>query len=258
MLVLQHVAPPIDTMIPTIEWWDECFLPKQKRELRKISKIAQQDETDYDHLSINHVKTHKYIQHPLPIKPITSQSTTEKSIPVIPMYLTKKERKKLRRSIRAEREKDKRDKMMLGLIPTPEPKFKLSNFMKLLGDQAVADPSKIEMKVIQQIQKRILNHEMRNQANKLTPQEKKTKKLKKLQSDLSHGLYTILFRLTDFRCLKYRFQVDITAQQLLLSGLVILCENEDHVGGMTNPLNLVIVEGGMKSLRKFSKLMTKR
>jgi hypothetical protein len=33
--------------------------------------------------------------------------------------------------------------VVVGLIPPAEPKFKLSNFMKVLGDQAVADPSKV-------------------------------------------------------------------------------------------------------------------
>jgi len=40
---------------------------------------------------------------------------------------------------------------MMGLIQPPEPKFKLSNFMKVLGDQAVADPSKVEQRVMQQV-----------------------------------------------------------------------------------------------------------
>ena len=56
----------------------------------------------------------------------------------LPMYLTKKERKRIRKTAREEREREKRDKMMMGLLPAPEPKFKLSNFMKVLGDQAVA------------------------------------------------------------------------------------------------------------------------
>jgi U4/U6 small nuclear ribonucleoprotein PRP3 len=42
--------------------------------------------------------------------------------------------------------------------------------MKVLGDQAVADPSKIEKKVMEQVQARVTNHEMRNLARKLTPQ----------------------------------------------------------------------------------------
>ena len=55
-------------------------------------------------------------------------------------------RKRIRKTGREEREREKRDKMMMGLLPPAEPKFKLSNFMKVLGDQAVADPSKVEMK----------------------------------------------------------------------------------------------------------------
>ena len=51
----------------------------------------------------------------------------------------------------SEREMQKRDMQMMGLIQPPEPKFKLSNFMKVLGDQAVADPSKVEQKVMQQV-----------------------------------------------------------------------------------------------------------
>jgi hypothetical protein len=46
-------------------------------------------------------------------------------------YMTKHEQKKLRRTTRHEREQEKRDKMMMGLIPAPEPKFKLSNFMQV-------------------------------------------------------------------------------------------------------------------------------
>jgi U4/U6 small nuclear ribonucleoprotein PRP3 len=280
MFMLSQVPPPIDCSTNlqggNMEWWDEFFLPKPRREMRKLSKVAQQEENDYELLAMVNNKTWKFIQHPLAVRSIGAAGSASfgeqsKSLPVIPMYLTKKERKKLRRSLRQEREKEKRDKMMLGLLAPAEPKFKLSNFMKLLGDQATADPSKVEMKVIQQIQKRLLNHEMRNQANRLTPAEKKQKKLKKLTTDLSQGgVHTALFRLTDFRCLKYRFQVDITAQQLLLSGLVVLCEEdiEEENGsgrgggsgneGVKGKKNLVIVEGGVKSLRKFTKLMLKR
>ena len=219
-VVAQLVPPAHDPIVPPMEWWDEAFLPKQRRDQRKLSKAAAELD-EYEAVQLTNVKTYKFIQHPIPIKPLGM--TNEKSIPVIPMYLTKKEKKKLRKAQRAEREREKRDQMMLGLLPTPEPKFKLSNFMKLLGDQAIADPSKIEMKVIEQMQKRVLNHEMRNQANKLTPQQRRAKKLRKLQEDTSRGVTVAVFRITDFSCLKYRFQVDITAQQYFLSGLGKSC-----------------------------------
>lgn len=121
--------------------------------------------------------------------------------------------------------------------------------MKILGDQAVADPSKVELKVLQQMQQRVLNHEMRNQAAKLTPKERREKKLRKLQEDSTTGTQAAAFRVTDFSSLKHRFKVDVNAQQLFLSGIVLLCE---EVG------NLVVAEGGPRAIRKFIRLMTER
>ena len=40
----------------------------------------------------------------------------------------------------------------------------------------MADPSKIEKKVMEMVRSRVENHEMRNQARKLTPAERKAKK----------------------------------------------------------------------------------
>ena len=71
----------------------------------------------------------RYVQHPVPVKALGGERPDEP----LKLYLTKKERKRIRRSAREEREQEKRDKMLMGLIPAPEPKFKLSNFMKILG-----------------------------------------------------------------------------------------------------------------------------
>ena len=114
----------------------------------------------------------------------------------------------------------------IGLIPAAEPKFKLSNFMKVLGDQAISDPSKVEVRilqyrlyaiiyvimchivvyiyiyifniycgiytqytiqarVLQQMRQRVINHEQRNAANKLTASERKAKRERKRQEDTS-------------------------------------------------------------------------
>ena len=51
----------------------------------------------------------------------------------LPIFLTKRERKKLRRQNRREAWKDKQEKIRLGLEPPPEPKVKLSNLMRVLG-----------------------------------------------------------------------------------------------------------------------------
>jgi U4/U6 small nuclear ribonucleoprotein PRP3 len=130
------------------------------------SSSGSSGESDlYTVIAIENCKTHMYVQHPVAVKALGGEKL---EVP-LPMYLTKTERKRIRKTAREEREREKRDKMMMGLLPAPEPKFKLSNFMKVLGDQAVADPSKVEMRVLQQMRQRELNHEMRNLAAKLTP-----------------------------------------------------------------------------------------
>jgi len=81
-----------------------------------------------------------YVQHPVPLK----NSYIEKSQKVtIPMFLTEKEKKKLRKLRRAEKEKEKQEKMKLGLLKPPPPKLKFNNFMRILGDEAIQDPSKV-------------------------------------------------------------------------------------------------------------------
>lgn len=60
-----------------------------------------------------------YVHHPVPIKPPSEVNAT----PVIKsLMLTTKERKKLRRQTRAEAQKEKRDKVRLGLIEPDPPK----------------------------------------------------------------------------------------------------------------------------------------
>lgn len=228
-----------------MEWWDEAFLPKILRDNRRKSR-AKQEQDDFEDLSYSNCKTFKYIQHPVPVKPLGGDKHDE----ALQLYLTKRERKRIRRSAREEREREKRDKMLMGLIPPPEPKFKLSNFMKILGDQAISDPSKVEKRVVQQMQQRQLNHEMRNQAQKLTPAERKEKKRKKLMEDTSRQVHVAIFRVKDFSDPKHRFKVDVNVQQLNLSGAAVLCPSA--------AINLVIVEGGPKGIRNIVKLMTRR
>ena len=211
-------VPPADdgVVLPAthIEWWDEAFLPKDLRELRRKSKAALLVD-DFDKLDLTHCKTMRYVQHPVPVKPLGG----DRSDMPLPVYLTKKERKRLRKAAREEREREKRDKLMMGLIAPPEPKFKLSNFMKILGDQAVADPSKVEQRVVQQVQKRLLDHEMRNLANKLTPAQRAEKQRRKLQEDTSRQVHVALFRVRNFNDRKHRFKVDVNAQQYNLTGI---------------------------------------
>lgn len=103
------------------------------------------------------------------------------------------------------------------------------------------------------MQQRVLNHEMRNQAAKLTPLERAEKRWRKLQEDTSRQVHVAVFAVGDLSSGKHRFKVDVNAQQHYLSGTVLL-NQEGSPGAFT----LVVVEGGPKGIRKFVKLMMKR
>lgn len=103
---------------------------------------------------------------------------------VIPVHLTEKEKKRLRKMKRVEREKDKQEKVKLGLMPAPPPKVKLSNYMKIMGKEAIADPSRVEQKVKKIVEKRLEDHLKRNESNKLTKDQREAKMKRRHERDI--------------------------------------------------------------------------
>jgi U4/U6 small nuclear ribonucleoprotein PRP3 len=215
--------------IPEVEWWDKVIL--------------NSDTYDVDKIKMEEITI--YVEHPIPVKP---PPEVGKDVLVLPMYLTKKEQKKLRRQTRLEREKDRREQQALGLVPVPKPKVKISNLPRVLGTEATADPTAIEAEVKRQVAERQAEHEARNNARKLTKEEKKEKKKKKLEDDVKKGTCVALFRVNDLTNPKHKYKVDVNAKQLGLGGCVIT------FGGIT----MVLVEGGAAATRRFTKLMTRR
>ena len=53
-----------------------------------------------------------------------------------------------------EREKEKQELIRQGLLDPPKPKVKLSNLMRVLGTEAVLDPSAMEKQVRDQMAER--------------------------------------------------------------------------------------------------------
>lgn len=53
-----------------------------------------------------------------------------------------------------EREKDRQEMIRQGLMEPPKPKVKISNLMRVLGNEAVADPSAMEAEVRAQMEER--------------------------------------------------------------------------------------------------------
>ena len=204
---------------------------------------------EYESCALEKSRYHGLVHHPASARPLGGEG---KKVATMPFYLTAKDRKRVRRQTRAEREREKQDKIQLGLVAPPEPKFKLSNFMKVLGEQAVADPSKMERKVMEQVTSRLTKHAMRNAARKLTPQEKKEKKRRKLAEDTSAEVAVAVFYVASLESSQHRFKIDVNAQQPSLTGGVLICSAPDAA------FALVIVEGGPKAIKRFVGLMTRR
>ena len=86
------------------------------------------------------------------------------------------------------------DKIRLGLINPDDPKVKMSNLMRVLGNEAVQDPTKVEAHVRKQMAERLANHQKANAERKLTPEQRRQKAARKMQEDVSCGVNVAVYR----------------------------------------------------------------
>ncbi|CAO2653920.1 Nn.00g106530.m01.CDS01 [Neocucurbitaria sp. VM-36] len=225
------VQPP-----PDIEWWDEGILPEKNYDCIDDPDKVKID-TDDSIITI-------YVQHP----PLLKAPQDQRLVQVKPMYLTTKEQAKLRRMRRAADLKEHQAKIRLGLEPPPPPKVKRGNMMRVMGEQAIADPTAVEMLVESQIQQRHDDHITANEERKLTKEEEHAKLAANQEKDAQKGLYMCVFKVNTLAFGKHRFQIDNNAKQHALTGVTLF-----------NPeLNLVVVEGGAYAINKYKKLMLHR
>jgi U4/U6 small nuclear ribonucleoprotein PRP3 len=167
----------------------------------------------------------------------------------LPVFLTKKEKKKLRRQNRREAWKEEQEKIRLGLEPPHEPKLRISNLMRVLGTEAVQDPTKIEAHVREQMAKRQRVHEEANTARKLTNDQRRDKKVRKIKEDTSTGIHVSVYRIKDLHeNQSKKFKIETNAKQLFMTGVVALFRD----------CCVVVVEGGPKQQKKYRRLMTQR
>lgn len=218
--------------IPEIEWWDSYIIPSG-------FDLTEENPKREDYFGITNL-----VEHPAQLNPPVDNDT-----PVtLGVYLTKKEQKKLRRQTRREAQKELQEKVRLGLTPPPEPKVRISNLMRVLGTEAVQDPTKVEAHVRAQMAKRQKAHEEANAARKLTAEQRKVKKIKKLKEDISQGVHISVYRVRNLSNPAKKFKIEANAGQLYLTGVVVLHKD----------VNVVVVEGGPKAQKKFKRLMLHR
>ncbi|KAK3315233.1 pre-mRNA processing factor 3-domain-containing protein [Apodospora peruviana] len=219
---------------PDIEWWDEALVDgKDYNNVPQSLKIETPDSI----ITI-------YIQHPVAVEPPQDKQAPAPK----PMYLTPKEQQKLRRQRRMMELKEKQAKIRLGLEPAPPPKVKKSNLMRVLGEQAVKDPTAVEARVNREIAERFDKHMQVNEERRLTKEQRHEKLAANQAKDAAKGIHIVVFKIASLANGQHRYKISINASQNGLNGVCI----------MHPKFSLVIVEGGEHSVNNYKKLMLRR
>lgn len=221
---------------PEIEWWDEGLVDGKSYDAIDDPKSLKIDTQDTIITS--------YIQHPVAIEPPQEKNTPAPQ----PMFLTSKEQAKLRRQRRMADLKEEQAKQRLGLIPAPPPKVKKGNLMRVLGEEAVKDPTAVEARVNREIADRFDTHMQANEERKLTKEQKHEKLATNQEKDAAKGLHVLVFKVNTLANGQHRYKINVNAEQMALTGICIMSPKQ----------NIVIVEGGGYSIRKYKKLMCDR
>lgn len=136
--------------------------------------------------------------------------------------------------------------------------------------EAIEDPTAVEAKARAEMEKRQVEHHLQNESRRLTPQQRAEKKRyatafdsarpcvprtgfdasdrKKLEEDTSREVVVAVFRVDRLDMPQNRFKMSVNAEELKLTGCMICFEG----------CNVVVVEGGPRGIRKYTRLMLHR
>ena len=103
----------MDDAVPHVEWWDVQYLPKAKRLVAapgtkggaalkvtiNAGPVAAPDAS-YSDAAVGNSRFHTLVVHPVPVKPVGADKV---KVPELPVYLTKKEAKRIRRQVKPSR-----------------------------------------------------------------------------------------------------------------------------------------------------------
>lgn len=245
---------------PSLEWWDESLVDgKGYDDIEDTGKLK---------IEASDSIVTEYIQHPVALEPPQDRHIPEAK----PMFLTSREQAKLRRQRRMAELKEMQAKIRLGLVPAPPPKVKKGNLMRVLGDGklygytlrwskasqsiiiltnftvAVKDPTAVEAQVNREIAERYQKHLDINEKRKLSKEQRHEKLTANQQKDADKGVHVLVFKINSLANGQHRYRIGANAEQLALTGTCI----------MHPKFNLVVVEGGEWSIKKYRKLMLNR
>ncbi|ORZ37856.1 hypothetical protein BCR44DRAFT_1430071 [Catenaria anguillulae PL171] len=210
--VVKRAAPPL------VEWWD---MPLTHGYTTYESMVGH----DNDNVPPPGDQAFYMFDTPVPMAVQAASGSASASeadhqvvTPITHFIQHPQERRKLRRQRRMEEQREKQDKIRLGLLAPDPPK----------------DPTAVEANVRAQ--------------RKLTDEQRRDKKERKKKRDEAKGIHVAVFKCRDMAHPKIKFKVDMNVKQLGLTGLAVMFK--DH--------HVVCVEGGPRAIRHFKKLMLRR
>ncbi|KAH8583954.1 U4 U6 associated RNA splicing factor [Cryptosporidium sp. chipmunk genotype I] len=223
------------TLIPELEHWDLPFV--------KRKDTVSEDEFPFEILVS---KINNLIEHPAPLEPYFDPDENVSSV----IFLTTKEKARLRRRNRQAKEMERQDRIRMGIEPPPTPRLKLSNLYNVLNEKAVAEPSNIEFEINKQKEERIMLHEGRNAPLKLNQEDKSKKKENKWKLDPDNSIvHAAIFKIDSLKNKRYIFKIDRNAHDCHLTGCCVISSIDPCI---------ILVEGSKKSIQFYKNLLLNR
>ena len=216
---------------PEIEWWDEGLVVNPSKAYASELKI------DGDDSVITRLEV-----HPIAI------AKPSAPVEIKPMYLTSKEQAKMRRQRRMADLKEHQMKVRLGMEAPDPPKVKRGNMMRILGEEAVKDPTAVEARVNKEIADRAHKHEEMNENRKLSKEEKHEKLDAKKAADLTKGVILTVYKIDSLANGRHFFKVQKNMEQIGGLGLIL----------SSPKFSLVLCEAGQRGTQIYKKLLLNR
>lgn len=120
--------------------------------------------------------------------------------------------------------------------------------MRVLGEEAVKDPTAVEARVNREIAERHAQHVETNEERKLSREQRHEKLAANQEKDAAKGLHLLVFVIDSLANGQHRYKINMNADQLGLTGIVVMHPKR----------SLVIAEGGSWAINKYRKLMLNR
>jgi len=92
--------------------------------------------------------------------------------------------------------------------------------MRVLGTEAVQDPTKVEAHVREQMAKRQKAHEAANAARRLTADQRREKKVRKLKEDTTLGVTVFVYR---YKIFSFILSFPYTTFNILIYETTFVC-----------------------------------